>query len=98
MSAVEPPTRAAFLDDINLDVLARLTRLDLSDAPDLRHGNVVNAGAYGDVFKCRCKVNDREIDVAAKRLRFYVKSQDFKSVRILVNYTFANILPRILGV
>lgn len=51
-----------------------LNHLDLTGRASINNSRVVASGAFGDISKSHCTLADgREITVAAKRLRFYLK-------------------------
>ena len=81
-SAVLSTARNALLE-IDPTIIARLTPLDLSDVLNLPQKEAISSGAFGDIFKGLCTVTGQgDIEVAIKRMRFHLSSQDFKAVRI----------------
>lgn len=62
-------------------ILNELHHLDLTGRVALEEMEVVGVGAYGDVLKSKCDLENRgEVSVAVKRLRFYLK-EDIEAVR-----------------
>lgn len=70
------------------EVLVDLAHLDLSAHFTFKETQVVSGGAYGDISKGECRVQDgkKNIDVAVKRLRFFL-AEDIKLVSTLLHCT-----------
>lgn len=72
------PGRRAYVQPSILD---ELRHLDLSGRVSLKEAQVIGVGTYGDVLKSRCTLQtQKEVVVAVKRLRFYLK-EDIEAVR-----------------
>lgn len=68
-------------------ILNELHHLDLSGRIALEETEIVGVGAYGDVLKSKCDLNNRgKVAVAIKRLRFYLK-EDIEAVRSLLSFS-----------
>lgn len=59
---------------IRPELRAGLSRLDLTGRASINNSRVVASGSFGDISKSQCTFSDgRQITVAVKRLRFYLK-------------------------
>lgn len=55
-------------------LLEELSHLDLTGRVFINNSRVVASGSFGDISKSQCALADgRQITVAVKRLRFYLK-------------------------
>lgn len=59
---------------IRPELRAELSRLDLTGRASINNARVVASGSFGDISQSQCTFSDgRQITVAVKRLRFYLK-------------------------
>ena len=71
---------------VDAAVLKRIRHLDASGGLTFRDSNARGQGAFSEVFMGRCRIKGLgEVDVAVKRLRFHVDSDDFTQVNTLVS-------------
>ncbi|KAL5513805.1 hypothetical protein ACEPAH_4206 [Sanghuangporus vaninii] len=94
-----PSTSSPLYHSINPGILAELKHLDLTKRIVFDENGVVASGGYGDVCRADYKVkHKRKVIVAVKRMRFYVKKEDFKmlfekEIYVWAKLKHSNVLP-----